>query len=262
MGHLSAAKSALARSRIERLLLGAGLALAVAGLAGAAAPEKPMPAIAAPVKVERDLPPAGERWIEVQRPIEIFSLSAPNLGSETLLYRGERSLTDEARRDTLRLGSLESQGPFIAISVHRRPTIVASLSAMARRLTGAATRLGRAGMPIKTKFGDMASAELSAGGGRACLAFDRFEASAQVAIEGVYCPAKGEGVDRRAAACLVDRLDLLGGKNDALLRRYFIEAETRRDFCGTGDLRTSGTNRVWIDSGTTIPVHRRGSFVR
>jgi hypothetical protein len=106
----------------------------------------------------------------------------------------------------------------------------------------------------------MASAGFSSGDAtpRQCLAFDRYDAAAAVAIDGVVCAPRGEALAPSRAACLVDRLDLVGGRSDPALRRYFAEAEARRDFCGAGDLRASGTGKAFVDKGDTIPVLRAG----
>ena len=38
------------------------------------------------------------------------------------------------------------------------------------------------------------------------------------------------------------------------------EAEARRDFCGAGDLRASGTGKVFVDKGDTIPLLRNAAI--
>jgi hypothetical protein len=257
-------KTLAARARMGRLLLGACVALTatgltVAGLAVAAVPGPSLPpampaAIAAAVQ-----PAAAPVWVAVTRPLEIFSLSAPNL-SVSSSYSAERLSGGKGRRDTLRLGALDSEDTFVAIAVTREASAAPTLAGTARRLSD-----GKGGTlldqtSIATKFGAFDAAPVTVAGSRNCLAFAHLDASAGLAIEGLYCLGKGEEAKKRTVACTVDRLDLLGGGSDLALRRAFVEAEKRRDFCGSGDLRGGKTARADAPSGgTAVPIQRRAS---
>ena len=264
MEHLSAVRPALARARLERFFLGVCLVLTAAGLTLAVAPGPSQAGLQAPasepslkVLVETPRSATDERWTTIHQPMEIFSLSQPGLAAG---YSSERNGTGDMRRDTMRLGSLETGGTFAAVTVHRRPSIVPTLAETAQRLTGERTvELSRAD-EMTSKFGTMSSAQAAIASGadrRACIVFDRYEPSAQVAIDGIVCAPQGTQIDRRAVSCLVDRLDLLGGGNDPALRSYFSKAEKKRDFCGAGDLRTAGTSRALVESGTVVPLLRQ-----
>ena len=275
----------LARPPIERLSLGACMLFMLAGLAVAAAPggdpnaavratppaaapaaeatpaeatpAEATPAAATPAAASPGLP--SSQWAELRRPLELFSLSLPGAAGSLPSYRAERNLASEGRRDTLVFGSPNDDGPMIAIAVVRNVSPEADeLSDTAQRLADG--HAGPASEPVAmtTKFGDMASAELTITtdhGVRPCIAFGRLEEPLRFAVQGLYCAPVGAKADRVAARCAVDRLDLAGG-GDAALQTYFASAEKRRNFCGTGDLRAGGSGRAYIDGGVTLPVRR------
>lgn len=208
----------------------------------------------APVSVQ----PEPDRWIELPRTIEAFSLSSRTLAVGSS-YRGERNPGTEGRRDTITFGSLAFDEPYIAVSIVRQTSPDGrELGDTALRLTGGTASRATDPVPMKTKFGDMASAELTAGPtgrARSCVAFGRHEEALRLAIQGIYCASPGKPADRRVAACTIDRLDLVGA-GDVPLRSYFVAAEKRRNFCGSGDLRASGTRRAGIEPGSAMPPLR------
>lgn len=222
-----------------------GLGMTAAGLAIAAAP---VPSFDAPATVR---PAAASdaaavqpgRWVSVRRPVEVFSLSAPGFGATDQAYAGERDPSGDGRRDTLSIGSLDADGPFAAISVVRMVSADGrELGDTARRLAGGTLTDASEPSAMATKFGDMSAASLSAGQPgrkRSCIAFGRHEEAMRFAVQGLVCGAPGAVIDRRTASCLVDRLDLVSAGRDTSLRGYFAAAETRRNFCGAGDLQAS-----------------------
>ena len=51
-------------------------------------------------------------------------------------------------------------------------------------------------------------------------------------IDGWYCSAGDEAVDRTTLACALDRLTMLSAGGDAKLAGLFARAELKRTFCG------------------------------
>ena len=143
------------------------------------------------------------------------------------------------------LGSLADDGPFVAVSVVRRTSEDGrELGDTALRLTDGTASRADDPTPMRTKFGPMFAAELSAGPDgrrRSCIAFGRHEEAMHLAIQGIACATPGSPIDRKTAACLVDRLDLLGA--DPVMRAYFVAAEKQRKFCSASDLRAAGASR-------------------
>lgn len=198
------------------------------------------------------LPAPPPRWVSIERPLEVFSLSLPQFASAARLYKAERFEGARGRRDTIVFGDLAPGSSFLAVAVHRDAAEAAGFPTVARALTG--IDAGGAGLaaPMKTKFGAIPTAEIALAD-RACLVFEQFEPAITASIEGVFCPPVGKVADRRTLACAVDRLDLMSAGSDTAIRRYFAEAERRRDFCGMGQVASVGTKPVWLDADGERP---------
>jgi len=195
----------------------------------------------------------GDAWRPLERPIEMFAISAPSFIDGVPVYRAERNLAGPARRDTLSLGSLDNEGPWLAVAFHRELSADGhELAATADRLSSGTATAPTASSTLDSKFGPIVAAEIKAGAaGREhdCLAFGRQETDLRFAFQGLYCAAEGKAADRRTLSCLIDRIEMIGGGSDRQLRGYFVATEKRRDFCGAGDLRATGAKRAWFQGG-------------
>ena len=201
----------------------------------------------------------ADEWLPSERPIEVFSISAPSFIDGQLTYLAERNRVGPTRRDTLTLGTFGGEGPWLGLALHRQ------LSADGHELAATAARLsmGSATAPtdstmVQTKFGPVIAAGLKAGLPghlRSCIAFGRYEEGLRFAIQGLYCAGDGRAADPRTLTCLVDRIELVGSASDPQLRTLFVATEKRRDFCGAGDPRATGAKRAWFQGGPPAATH-------
>jgi hypothetical protein len=201
------------------------------------------------------VPPPPARWVWVERPIEVFSLSSVQFDPAGFRYRAERHENGRGRRDILSYGDNTAGGAFLAIAVHRDTEAADDLADIATRLGGETVSATSAPAVLSSKFGPMDSAETSVAG-RACIVFARYEKVASTAFEGLFCPPPDHVADRRTLTCAIDRLDLVGASTEQALRRTFVAAEARRDFCGAGQVSNTGVKQLWFDPGGKLPKLR------
>lgn len=246
------------RPLLARLLPACLAALAVgAGVMFMAASDAAMsPAPAAP-------PPPARAWVDIVRPIALYSLDIPDLARLDSAYEARRHEPGGGRRDTLAFGRLGATA-YLRLSAYRlgeEAEPAASLFVEAARRAGeigyAVTRLGAADA-TPTRFGAMETADvtLARGAGEAhCLAFRLIpqDGAEVMRLSGLSCGAPAQPIDRAALACQIDRLDLRSAGDDAALRRLFVQAERRRDgACAPSRLARAG----WLEPAGAAPTLR------
>lgn len=165
-----------------------------------------------------------------------FDVDAPRwrvLGQETTLYRRSDGLSREvfqfgnATDFRRHAGLVVDRGEIDALSP------IAGLAAMLADLGVPAARLAANPLPLATKFGPMATADMTIEteeNGKACLAFALREPEAGIAIAGWVCNGGPELVSRQEASCFVDRLFSVGVR-DAQVAQLFARAELSRQPC-------------------------------
>jgi len=255
-----------APSGLRRVGLGLGTAALLIPLGGLVLEGMTPGPATATLLGSADLAVDRDHWLPTERPIEVFSISAPSFIEGEISYRAERNAAGAGRRDTLTLGAFDGDGPWLGVTLHRQ------LSSDGHELGASAARLsaGTAGQPtgsitLDTKFGPIIAASIPAGTpGRqhACLAFGHIEDALHFAFQGLYCAAEGKAAEPRTLACLVDRIDLIGAAGDPQLRAFFVGTEKRRDFCGAGDLRATGAKRAWFQGGPAAAAPYGGPTTR
>ena len=84
-----------------------------------------------------------------------------------------------------------------------------------------------------------------------CLRVTRQFDDPRLAINGQFCNAGLELVDRRMVACALDRLTLLSAGSDPKLGALFARAELKRNFCGQNSVFVAATPKRtdWIEAG-------------
>ena len=223
--------------------------------------------VAAPLAIAA--PPAIVPWLEIVRPIQMFSLSGSAFNRLPLRYRARRREPGDARQDVLTFGRFGEDTPFLTLSVLRRDgaseTAPAFFVAMARLGATVDLSVTRSALPtlMPTRFGRFAAADLTLAQGTRgapCLGF-RLEQpggpSDPVAIAGFACGAAGHGMDRALLACVLDRIDLVSAGDDGALRDFFVAAERRRgEACAASRLLASGARDRWLDADATPPALR------
>ncbi len=280
--HGSEAEQAALRSNRKTLLilvlamLALGFALllpdrdqqAVASEPRVAAVELPAPA-PEPVAVETRrnpepaLPPEQRPWQPVRQPMAMYHLESSELAGLALTYRV--SMRGPSRQDSLiwqpRSGAGEAEprraAALLVIERHEGalPTekpLFADLAARAAEHRLVLERMARP-QDIQTKFGSMEAAEVNVRQDNAllsCLAFRRID-MAGITLVGWLCGIPQRAVDRVSASCFLDRLDLVGGGRDTVLRKFFAEAERSRQNCASS--RQPGRRLTWMDHEAPIP---------
>lgn len=234
------------RRLVAGLLAAGGIALFMAldgappGVATAAAPKDPPPRPA---------------WIDINRPIQLYSLTLPGFEPGAQTYEARRHDPGGGRRDTLALGRWETEGPYLRLSIYRHgeePVAPAALYLeMVRRAAEQGLAVTRSGQPdrLATRFGAFDVADMTLEGEdrqHTCLGFRLTGADAQVTLSGFSCGGPGQPIQRGQLVCQLDRLDLVSAGEDALLRDFFVEAERRRDE-SCGGSRLSRQTAGWME---------------
>ncbi|WP_374547014.1 hypothetical protein [Rhodoblastus sp.] len=176
-------------------------------------------------------------WLEIQKPLRLYDLTAPQFVREKRVYTARRHSTGGGREDALTFGEFTGDGPFLRLSIYRhgaeKTADAAFFVDMARRAAQLGLGLGRAtiAQTQPTRFGDFETAALTMTEGRAardnCRGF-RFSATQLgLSMAGFACGAGDESVGAGELACLIDRLDLVSAGEDRALRDFFAGAQAR-----------------------------------
>lgn len=180
---------------------------------------------------------APPQWIAIERAPAAFHLPVPDLERFGLAYAARRHTGHGGREDRLSFGAFEGREPFATVLVQRSgsgaQTPGSFFVEFARQsaLVGQSLTRATQPLPLDTKFGlaELAEVTLAAGAReRTCLAARQAIAGATTRLTGILCPAEGLQADPATLGCLIDRLQLLAGGDDAGLRAAFAQAERRR----------------------------------
>lgn len=180
--------------------------------------------------------PLEPTWRTVANRHAGFDVDAPrwrSLGQETTLQRRSDGLS----REVFQFGNAGDFRRHAAIIIDRGEidavSPLAGLTAMIADLGVPATRVTANPLPLVTKFGPMATADMAIEteeNGKACLAFALREAEAGIAIAGWVCNGGPELVSRQEASCFVDRVFSVGVR-DQQVATIFARAELARQPC-------------------------------
>lgn len=194
------------------------------------APERPQAA-----------PPPVAAWIDVSRPLPMFSFVGPEFSRQTSTYAMRRHSTGGGREDAITLGQVSENGPYMRLIVHQVGAEGAPAQTLfletARRAAEAGLALDSIGAPaiLPTRFGPVEFAEAkiaAAGAGKAregCAVF-RFSADQPaLRVAGLACGPGGVAFPRRQMSCLIGGLDLTAASEDPDLQKFFARSELARD---------------------------------
>ncbi len=194
-------------------------------------------------------PPAGvaaietasrPQWVNVERPHPAFELIMPELAASASDYAILRRPADGARKDILSWGNAAASGPFVRVEVYRPGSasegfIDAPSEITAHIVAFKVTDDVKAAGTIDSKFGSVHLVDFAIASRRSdrrCLGFAQPFAEPAMQIDGWYCSAGDEVVDRAGLSCLLDRLTIISAGGDAALAGVFARAEIKRTFCG------------------------------
>jgi hypothetical protein len=224
------------RATAVRILAYMG-ALAILAIAAASFFQPP----AGVAAVESAPPP---QWLNVERPHPAFELIMPELAASASDYAILRRTADGARKDVLSWGDAAASGPYVMVEIYRpgsaSESFIDAPSEIADRIVAfSITDDVKAAGEIASKFGTahlvdfaIAAQKTPNARERRCLGFARPFAEPAMQIDGWYCSAGDEVVDRSALSCLLDRLTIISAGGDAALAGVFARAELKRTFCG------------------------------
>jgi hypothetical protein len=242
-----------ARLTVAALVVAPALAIALAAVPpwrDAAPSESPAPT--------RMSAPA---WLDIVKPVQLFSLQANELSSLPLVYTARRRADGAGREDVLAFGTLAGERPALRLRISRADasTAVPPLYvALARQAAEAGLSVGRSGLPdlMPTRFGAFEIADIALansrgaaapGGAATCSGFRLVNDRPGFTIIGLAC-GDVRPWPRKALACLVDRLDLASGGDDRQLIDFFAATELRRDgACEGMRLGPDTLHARWLD---------------
>ena len=250
----AARRTAWSAGKIAALVVATGAALGVAILMVPA----PTPAPAASVG-------ATVNWIDINRPIQLFTLVGTEFARLPLVYGARRESGGGGRRDLLTFGSPRGDTPYLQLSFHRSghspepaPTLLADLD---RIDPDGRTGITHAGVPsmIETRFGPFETADLRRVTDRhsgPCIGFRSKPLDTDVLrIAGLVCGTSDRPVGRDLLGCVIDRIDLVSAGSDDALRGLFVDAERRRGSgCAPAPIVSAGTAHItWLDANASAP---------
>ena len=233
------------RRRLEVALVGGltGVLAAAALIFAVEEPAAPEPAKPAPV--------GG--WLDVSRPLAMFSFDSQEFAPAPVSYAMRRHTTGGGREDILTSGDFAGDGPFLRLVIHQVGEEGAADQSLfveaARRASAAGLALDNLSNPaaLPTRFGvaEWADARLSVpadGAARENCAVFRFgETRPALRVSGLACGPAGKPYNRSQMSCLVGRLDLAAAGGDSDLQKFFARSELARDAaCPPGRSRTPG----------------------
>ena len=222
-------------------------------------------AIAAPAPGAAPNSPAQAKpaFVPIIRPIRLFALEAPELVKVVADYDASRAIAGDGREDRLSFGSAaRGDAPYMRLAVYRAGSEAADAPPLFVDLTRSAALAGLAvlksapGEPMRTKFGEMETAEIKlgmAGVERSCLAFRRAVGGEKLRLTGWYCAPIGSFAGRAVLSCLIDRLALLSAGEDMALRDSFVAAERRRQACGKARVVAASAGGSPVDNAANPP---------
>ena len=184
----------------------------------------------------------GENWIDINKPLRLYSLRSPEFGKSPRSYEARRLASGESRIDTLTFGNVAADAAWLRLTIRRSsapaqkeaPSLFVDLARRAAE-AGFAIVKGSVATQTATRFGGLDMAEVALGsGGRTlnCLGFRLADTGPGLRVAGLACPASGKTLAPGTLACVVERLALDNSGDDEALRKLFTAAELKRDrFC-------------------------------
>jgi len=218
----------------------------------------------APIEAARLETPAALQWVDIVRPIEIFSLTAPDLGKYTKIYQARRRIDGGGRQDMLGFGALTGDDLFLRLMVHRPGSEAAPQVSffvdMVRRAAALDLSVAHNQLPREdaTRFGQVEIGDLDLvekdGTATPCLGFRSTAYDTPIRLIGLACGSKARPLSRPGLVCLIERLDLNSAGEDVALAHFFAAAEMKRNPACTGiALGPTPVRANWLDQADARP---------
>ncbi len=227
------AKRFAQRRRLEVSLVGGLIGVLLVATVISALEEAP---VAEPAKPA----PVGY-WMDVARPLAMFSFDSQEFAPAPAAYAMRRHTTGGGREDILTFGNFSGDGAWLRLTIHQAGEEGAPDQSLfvetARRAGEAGLALDNLSNPaaLPTRFGvaEWADARLSAPAEGArrdnCAVFRFGETTPALRVSGLACGPDGQPWSRSQMSCLVGRLDLTAAGGDDELQKFFARSELARD---------------------------------
>ncbi len=190
-------------------------------------------------------------WHPVERPIPAFAASSADLAEKTATYEILRH-AEGGRKDVLKWSDAGVAMPWAEIEIYR-PGAESPGFTPASLEIGARTALWnvrdvQADGVIDSKFGPVSLVAFSskaAGKSLNCTGFARSFDDPQLQLSGWICGGSAQTSGRQAAACVLNRLNLLAAGSDPKLAELFARSELKRQAdCGS----TAFASESWLNT--------------
>lgn len=219
------------------------------------------PADPAPVAPQAPPPPA---WVDIDHPMELFDLSAPDLAQSERHYYARRHRMGGGRQDMLVFGDFDGAQPYLRLTLYRVGSETVPQSplfvALARMAAQAGLSIVRSLSPaaLETRFGSLEAADIdlaaSTGATTPCLGFRGSALAGGFRMSGLACGTPARPLSQPALGCILDRLDLNSAGDDQALAEFFAASELRRDASCAGTVLAPTPSRTsWIDQADAPP---------
>lgn len=240
-------------------LLAAGLACVLMAVIQGTSPATPRvsPAFAPAA-------PSAPAWLDIIKPIEIFSLEAADLAKSPRIYKARRILAGGGRQDTLAFGTLAGEEPALRLTLYRQGSETyapaPAFADIVQLAAGAGLSVVRSGLPdlMTTRFGKFQVTNVTLSGGAAssaaCSGFRLVLETPALTMIGLACGGKAAGMPRERLGCVLERLDLTSGADDRPLVEFFAATELQRNgTCAGMRLGPDMLHAAWVDDRTATP---------
>jgi hypothetical protein len=218
----------------------------------------------APIETARPETPAALQWLDIVKPIEIFSLPAPDLGKYSKIYKARRHIEGGGRQDMLGFGELKGDDLFLRLVVYRPGSEAAPQISyfvdMVRRAAALDLSIAHNLLPRDdtTRFGEVEIGDLDLverdGTATPCLGFRAAGDDMPIRLIGFACGSKARPLSRPGLVCLIERLDLNSAGGDAALAHFFAAAELKRNpACSGTALGPTPVHANWLDQADARP---------
>lgn len=198
--------------------------------------------------------PPLAKWIDIVKPVQIYSLPAPELANAALLYKARRLSSGNGREDILTFGRLAGDRPSLRLRIYRGDKAdldrVRAVDPM-DRVSPAFARNPPAAF-VETRFGRFETSDVRVRDASApvgpCASFRIDVDRPGLSISGIACGGRDKPVARNGLACLLDRLDLNSAGDDRDLGDFFAASELRHNgVCAGMRLAPDGAHAAWLD---------------
>lgn len=215
----------------------------------------------------RERPPAGSAfvaeapatapaWIDITKPAEMFSVSAPEFDGAPRSTVARRHRTGGGRQDFLSFGIPDGANAYLRLVIYRVGTEDAPETPLfveaARRAADVGLGIRHAGTPyvLATRFGRFDALDLAMASEAvpACTGVRLRVPSPDLRIAGLVCGPRARALSPTALACLLERIDVTAAAADPALTQFFASTELARNpACAGGTMGPTPAHAAWLE---------------